>query len=176
MSTNRDTAKVVDSKLILSLPKADTPVVWHLDLREAQSAGFIVEEDKRKKKFALLLKRSDGAAEEIALYKHKESAVDILMETSNALQNAKGQIPQTSGSQTVTDTINKKKDDSDRLGAILALSLIIILIAVWMLSASGNFAQVDGNSAYSASASNTPSNASEAAGVPVSADDFLNSR
>lgn len=176
MSKNsHERVKIIDNKLILSLTDAEMPVVWQLDLEDAQSAGFTVEEDKRKKKFALLLKKSDGAAEEIALYKNKDDAVEILMETSDALQSAQGNG---GGNAAVANSNSSAKGSSDNIGALLALSLIIILIAVWMLSASGNFAQIDGNFAGAdlATTSNTPADARDSSGVPVSADDFLNSR
>ena len=44
--TLTSTIKIVDSKLILSLPTAQMPVVWQMDLDKAQSAAFTIKENK----------------------------------------------------------------------------------------------------------------------------------
>ena len=174
--------KIVDGKLILSLPDAQTPVVWQMDLQHAQSSAFTVQEDKKAKNFSLVLKTGEGKAEEIAPFETKEQAVEILMETSEILQNAHGQIKPVS---VVASTgaaapvaAAQKEEGSDKLGAILAVALIVVLVFVWTVSSSGPTRTTQGTSAESASASTLSGNvdARQSSGVPVSADDFLSNR
>ena len=51
--TTQSIANVVDGKLILSLPEAATPVIWQMDLEQAQSCALEVKEDKKSKQFNL---------------------------------------------------------------------------------------------------------------------------
>ena len=169
-------ATIVDGKLILSLPDAQMPVVWQMDLDKAQSASFTVQEDKKKKTFALVSKTSDNDADEIAIFEDKQDAVDALMETSNTLQSAHGQI-KPDGVPTTKMAANKsvKPDTSDKLGAFLALVLVLVLVLIWMVSASGRITPIDGDISVTGTTT-SPANARDSAGVPVSADDFLSNR
>ncbi len=169
---------IVDGKLILSLPNAEMPVVWQMDLEQAQSSAFTVQEDKKKKVFTLVSKTQDNAADEIASFEEKQDAVDALMETSSVLQNAHGQIKPGMRGDKVSAPANSNHDNekSDKVGAFLALALIIVLGLIWMMSASQSV-QLSGNDMGSlTSSSQTPASARESSGVPVSADDFLNNR
>lgn len=167
--------KIVDGKLILSLPDAITPVVWQMDLEKAQSASFTVIENKDDKNFVLVFKTQEGTRDDIAPFENKQKAVDVLMETSNILQNAHGQIR---GSVPANAAPGKNK--SDRLGAILAVALVIVLILIWTLSAAGpgRIGQGGVSPAASGAASSFGNSVSprQSSGVPVSADDFLNNR
>lgn len=170
--TNTSNIKIVDGKLILSLPEAETPVVWQMDLEKAQSASFTVLENKKEKNFALVFKTQEGNADDIATFSKKQSAVDILMETSNALQNAQGQIK-----SRATTNINDNNKKSDKLGAILAIALVIVLIIIWSISAAGPGRLGQGGvDPQSASFSGSDNNPRQSSGVPVSADDFLTNR
>ena len=164
--------KIVDGKLILSLPDAVSPVVWQMDIVSAQSAAFQVQEDKKKKTVSLVLKNEEGGIDEIASFVDKDSAVSVLMETADVLQNAHGKLQSSSAMVSVTTPSSGKK--SDALGAVLAFLMIVTLFVVWMFAASNSsmlneIEGVNGGSAQSASSSET-------AGVPVSADDFLSNR
>lgn len=170
------TVKVVDGKLIMSLPNAQTPVVWQMGLDQAQSAAFTVEEDKKTKTFSLVLKLQDGETQNIAPFEDKQTAIDILMETSSALQNAHGKIqPVTIAQATNNTTAYAPQQDTqnNKLGAILAVLLIILLVGVWLLSASNSIQLKDERLSTSVT---SPEDAKSAAGVPVSADDFLSNR
>lgn len=171
--------KIVDGKLILSLPNAQMPVVWQMDLENAQSSSFTVTEDKKAKNFTLILKGQDGSIDEIAPFDDKQSAVDVLMETSAVLQNAHGQIRPGSASNNNTSG-NKQEKDSDKLGAGLAIALAIVLILIWVMMSSAPQRASDGITSTAtstgASFSNDASNPRQSSGVPVSADDFLNNR
>lgn len=167
---------IVDGKLIMSLPDAQMPVVWQMDLEKAQSSVFTIQEDKKTKSFTLILKQSNNAVDEIASFDNKQDAVDILMETSSALQNAHGQIKPTTANNSNQHISSPQSDTKgDKTGATLALALIIILGLIWTISASGN---LDPNRKTTASSfeGSLSKNARESSGVPVSADDFLSNR
>ncbi len=173
--------KIVDGKLILSLPTAQTPVVWQMDIEKAQSAAFTVQENKKAKNFALILKTQDGTLDEIAPFDDKESAVEILMQTSAALQNGHGQInrPLIKSSPDKNATTQDSNKKSDKLGAMLAAALVFVLVLIWIMSAAGPGRIGESGGVQNQSASLTAENlgnARESAGVPVSADDFLNNR
>lgn len=172
--TNTSNVKIVDGKLILSLPEAQTPVVWQMDLEKAQSASFTVIENKKDKNFALVFKSADGTADDIAPFDEKQTAVDILMETSNVLQNAHGKIKPAANNN--GSYSNEKK--SDKLGAILAVSLIIVLIVIWSFSAAGPGRIGEGgvNPASSSASAGGNGDPRQSAGVAVSADEFLSNR
>ncbi len=175
--------KIVDGKIILSLPNAKMPVVWQMDIEKAQSAAFTIQEDKKKKNYALLLKKQDGEIDEIAVFDSKESAVEVLMETSEALQNAQGQIkgatmvsanPANSNNGGMASSSKSSKEEGgDKLGAFLAVSLVIVLILIWTVSSSvpEKISEVGGTSVAGGNV-----DARQSAGVPVSADDFLSKR
>ncbi len=163
--------KIVDGKLILSLPDAKEPVVWQMDLTQAQAAAFTVKEDKKAKIFNLVFKTQGEKQETIAPFDDKQSAIDVLMETSEVMQNAQGKI-QSNASTTATP----EKEKGDKLGAVLAVILIILLFLSWTVFSSapqkfGGMESIEAGSYGSATG-----NPREAAGVPVSADDFLSNR
>ncbi len=176
-NSNVDNAKIVDGKLILSLPNAQMPVVWQMDLEKTESASFTVIEDKKAKAFVLVLKGHDGKVDEIAPYDEKQNAVDILMETSSVLQNAHGQIKPGSAANSNTAAANQK--DSDKLGAGLAAALVVVLILIWVFVAAApqtapGTSVASGDTSAPAALGNSSSR--QSSGVPVSADDFLNNR
>tara|TARA_R110001592_G_scaffold3525_3_gene19782 strand:+ start:32015 stop:32575 length:561 start_codon:yes stop_codon:yes gene_type:complete len=176
--TLTSTIKIVDSKLILSLPTAQMPVVWQMDLDKAQSAAFTIKENKGDKNFSLVLKTQDGKMDDIASFDDKESALEILMETSSVLQNAHGQIkPVAAASNTnvaAADQAASSKDGgSDKLGAFLAVTLVIVLVLIWSVSSSVP-SKMSGSSALESMAASAEPR--QSSGVPVSAEDFLNNR
>ena len=167
---------IVDGKLILSLPDAQMPVVWQMDLGKAQSSVFTIQEDKKKKNFTLVLKNSDDQISEIASFESKQDAVDILMETSSVIQSAHGQIkPNAANNNGQAAPTPKGSKKNDKTSAALALALIFILGLIWTVSASR---KLDPSARTTTASSTSPSdvNARESSGVPVSADDFLNNR
>ncbi len=172
--TSTSNVKIVDGKLILSLPEAQTPVVWQMDLNKAQSASFTVIENKKENNFTLVFKSDDGSTDEIAPFDEKQTAVEILMATSNALQNAHGKIKPAANNN--TNTSSEKK--TDKLGAILAIALVFVLIGIWMLSAAGSGRIGEGgvNPSTASTSFGGASDPRQSSGVPVSADDFLSNR
>ncbi len=184
--------KIVGNKLILSLPNAKMPVVWQSDLTHAQSLSFSVKEDKKSKSFILISKNSDSEIEEIAIFDDKQIAVDLLMEISCALQNLpnlntansdnnNNNIANLSSDISVSQQLlgpnnNQKfvKNNDNKIGAAIALLLIIVLISIWFLSASNNLNTVSDNN--SNGISSRMADSSNISGVAISADDFLSNR
>lgn len=171
-SKTTSSVKIVDGKLILSLPDAKEPVVWQMDLAHAQAAAFTVKEDKKAETFNLVFKAQGEKQEDIAPFDDRQSAIDILMKTSETLQNAQGKI-QNSASTTASAP---KSEKGDKLGAVLAVILILLLFFTWMFfsSAPYKFAGIDHveNGNYGTATGNPR----ETSGVAVSADDFLSNR
>lgn len=187
LSSLSSSASVVDGKLILSLPDADIPVVWQMDLEQAKSSALEVREDKERGLYALVLKTQKGEAVEIAAYSSKETAVGGLMAVSRALESGHGKIrpsitPQNSNHIGTTPYAiagnaghiaanAQQTQSSGKGGALLAIALIAALVLVWIISI-----PTGKNSFMKPSLSNASgsSGATPEAGVPVSADDFLN--
>ncbi len=169
--SSQNNVSIAGGKLILSLPDAQTPVVWQMSLDHAQSSSFTISEDKKNKVFALVSKAQDGNIDEIAVFGDRESAVDVLMKASGVLQDS------SSGGSSVANQNSKGCDKSDKYGALIAFALIVVLFFIWMISASSSLDGV-GGSGSEASSSGLSSSMSprDSSGVPVSADDFLSNR
>ncbi|MCB1681146.1 MAG: hypothetical protein H6858_06850 [Rhodospirillales bacterium] len=176
-------ASIVDGKLILSLPDAYTPVVWQMDLEQAKSSALQVKEDVKNNRFNLCLKTLKGEVEDIASYEDRASAIQALMATSNALENAHGKIrPQAiraanhNNSQPAISNASPARFSSGeahhggKAGAVLAVVMILLLVMAWSFSIPRSTDSILSRKATSSSAS------SEETGVPVSADDFLSRR
>jgi hypothetical protein len=171
-SKTTSSVKIVDGKLILSLPNAKDPVVWQMDLAHAHAAAFTVKEDKKEKTFNLVFKIQGEESENIAPFDNKQSAVDILMETSEVLQSAHGKI-QCSSSVKPAPTQDKK---GDKLGAVLAIILIILLFLTWIFFSSASYKFAGNGSVSSRNYGTATGDPRQTSGVAVSADDFLSNR
>ncbi len=179
------TASVVDGTLILSLPDALTPVVWRLDLSHAKASALEVR-DHEDGSFILLLKTPRGDVNEIARFSTRGRAITALMSVTHAMEQSHGQFrpaayagePYNAAHLPVPVRGKKGKPHSGHsnsnskgwIGGIIAIALIIFLGGVAM-----NMGPklVSSNAALAPAAGIVPS---QAAGVPVSADDFLNNR
>lgn len=191
-------ASVVDGKLILSFPEAITPIVWQMDLADAKSSSFEVTQEEGT--FALVTKKQGAAKKDvIAPFHNKEDAVTALMATSSALENAHGQIRVIGGNSSaghLADALPQVPHHNSpsyyaapahkKTGGAFKwiIGLVILFVLVTLIVMTMNMrpripASVDnaaGLNAPRASAPETSGNAAEQAGVPVSADDFLNAR
>lgn len=182
-SSVTSSASVVDGKLILSLPDAATPVVWQMDLEQARSSALEVREDTKTGKFMLALKTQKGETVNVASYEDKSSAVQALMVTSKALENAHGKIRPGANAAaaeqqnaqnarfSASGAVKPGEENSSKASAVLAVLLILILISAWAYSipkAKNSIEKMRSTSGSSAPPSDT--------GVPVSADDFLSRR
>lgn len=170
--SSQNNVSIAGGKLILSLPEADSPVVWQMALDNAQACAFVISEDKKKKIFSLVSKDQAGNELSIADFKKKEDAVAVLMKTSDILQNGDHQVQASKkGGAADRNEASSGKDKSDKHGALIAFALIVVLFAVWMISASSEIEDVtDVNGVQQSGLNVSPR---ESVGVPVSADDFL---
>lgn len=174
-SDAKSNVSIVNGKLIFSLPNAQMPVVWQMDLDNAKSNAFTIQENKKDKNFALITKSQEGDINEIALFDDKQSAIEVLTEISYALQNAHSNINQTENvANTNTYPVNNSKDN--KIGAGLAAALVIVLALIWIASASRSVNMINNGSTSSAGSSASNLDAKNTSGVAVSADDFLNNR
>ena len=163
-------ARVVDGKLILSLPDALAPVVWQMDLGEAKASALEVKHDEDNARFVLVLKTPRGEKVEVAAFDKRADALEGLMAASAALENASGQIQSGSAVQTQNEapTQNKKNKRNRWMSALLAVVILFVLLMIWssVLPRTTNI----GNIEQTAGFGGPPPTSS---GVPVSADDFL---
>ncbi|MFP4313578.1 MAG: hypothetical protein ACLFR0_04540 [Alphaproteobacteria bacterium] len=184
---SRTTANVVDGKLILSFPDAITPIVWQIDLHDAKSSAFeVVEEDGQ---FKMISKKQGAQKKEvIAPFATKESAVEALMVTSDALARAHGHIHNAQPSNNNNGAASPATQPHNVIyshaapqakkggkGWIFALVSLVLIIGLFTMA---NTMQPRSPSSVQ-NASGTDDfgqNASSRAGVPVSADDFLRAR
>ncbi|MCB1537550.1 MAG: hypothetical protein H6865_04830 [Rhodospirillales bacterium] len=93
-STTHPTAKVADGRLILSLPDAETPALWMMDLDEARMAVLRLEHDA--KGFFVIKKHGTSAgaktqtAETVAVYRDRDRGLRALATATKALEKARG--------------------------------------------------------------------------------------
>ena len=171
------TVTVAGGKLILSLPDAQMPIVWQMDLEKAESTAFTIQEDKKDKHFALISKAQNDEASEIALFDEKQPAVDILMKISAVLQSSseKCSVSEKEDNSQLKNSCSKRKIRSgdDKTPALIALGLIILLVLIWFFFALGRGEEGSRTASIDSLSSST---AQDSSGVPVSADDFLNNR
>ncbi len=179
--TLNPTAQIVGGKLILSLPNAINPVVWQMDLAQAQAAALEVNE--KGKKFILNFKKGDGESTEIAPFETKAEAVDALMKASAALtqiQNSTVSVPvqghaaSSVSSYNHADEIFAEKKNANSKGKswiapVLAVSLLVILLFIWSMV---DIVPADTNTGGGLSSQSAIPPAQQS-GVPMSADDFL---
>lgn len=145
--------------MVFSLPDADDPVIWQMDLDAYKACAFEIK--TKAKKHILVMKDADGKASDIAKFSDKALAVDALMRINAALNETPAEKP-----KTPKKTANKK-----RIGIILGLiALIFVLIFSWASMLRTPYVVNDARIPTNAAAQ-TP--ASQSSGVPVSADDFL---
>lgn len=172
--SNNNAASVTDGKLILTFPNAVSPVVWQMDIEKATSCAFEIQEDKKKKCFDLIQKSDAQEKTVIASFEDKDTAVKALMSASTALQSGSGRPDKQKSSHTDNNAATKKTGGEGKTVAILSVFLIVLLIIVWMVSVPiGKNNLSEQMASYSEQSTSSSSNA---AGVPVSADDFLNNR
>lgn len=179
-SASQSTARVVDGKLILSFPLALTPVVWQMDLSQAKASALEVHAQANSDAQALVLKTPKGENLEVAVFATRPEAVSALMAAAGALENAHGQIRpfaaqsdgHLGGSMQPSQSAPKRGGILKTIGLIF-LSLVGIFILLNILSAVSPRSQqaLEGPGAAQQNTANEPE-----AGVPLSADEFLNRR
>ncbi|MCB1557155.1 MAG: hypothetical protein KDJ15_07580 [Alphaproteobacteria bacterium] len=163
LGTNRTRGKVVDGVLVLSLPDAVSPLVCRIELEKAKDSVFeIAEQDGGV--FALVRKSGSGAPVVIAPFAVRSRAVRALMSVSGALEQAPSSV---AGSDS-----RAHRGGSFRSGkwgpAIIAFLLLIGLVALLTALTPQPPLSPDGQALVS--------NSTGEAGVPVTADSFLQNR
>ncbi len=168
---NKASARVVDGKLILSFPDALTPVLWQMDLDEAKASALEVQENKKDNIYTLTLKTPRGEAVDVASFSDRDTAVKGLMAASQALSAAHGQIRPAAAqnnAQAGAALPPREKGIGKWGGIALFVVFLFVLINVWS-------SLVPRSASQSKTLSTTLSPSGEA-GVPMSADDFLQNR
>lgn len=173
--THKSTGKVVDGKLILSFPGALRPVVWQMDFAHVKASALEVQE--KENIFALVLKTPKGENVEIAPFDTKDEAVKGLLVASKALEGAQGKIrltaPATAGTsqpQPMAGTPAEDKKSGGWIAPVLGVLMLVILLFIW-----GTMSPQVPASLSSADGTTAGTN-TDAVGVPLSADDFLNAQ
>lgn len=186
--TTDASAKVVDGKLVLSLPDAVSPVVWQMDLAKAKASALEVLHDEKSDEFMLGLKTPKGEKIDVARFDDRTKAVEGLMAASQALENAAGQIRPSSeipATQAANDApVNKKtktkakparsKEETRKrwMIGILAMVMLFIMFTVWS-SVLPRIIHTNGANAPVTPTASSSGDPTQSSGVPVSADDFL---
>lgn len=173
--TSDNTASVVNGKLILSFPNAETPVVWQMDLEKAASCALEIKEDKKSKLFSLVQKISDDQQNTIASFKEKAEAIASLMATSAALQNGETKlinVAQANTAPSIQYAQAPQTKGEGKKAAILAFLLILLLVIIWAISVP--LGQIKLSERNRSGESGT--GATAPAGEAVSADEFLKNR
>jgi len=170
-------ATVADNHLVLSLPNAVEPVIWRMALDKIGSATFEVKKATKDNQYNLKLKKTKTTSETIASFDSKEDAIDALNAASDAFHGqATATLANANNNVTAhTDThSNQASGGGKKWIFALVAALVVIGLYMYMTSLIPDVNEGIGKSpsqASSAPAAVTP----QSTGVPVSADDFLNS-
>jgi len=171
-------ASVVDGKLILSFPHAQTPVLWQMDLAQAKASALEVLKADKGKAFTLTLKTQKGESVQVASFTTRDEALEGLMAASNALKNAHGNIQVAANEDqkigVLTQAPKKKAGKGQWLTALFAVVALIVIFGVFASVMPKPPTSIQGTSGNVSASAQAPEAAAQAAGVPVSADDFLN--
>lgn len=174
-------AKVADGRLVLSMPDAETPVVWIMDLNDAATAVLRIESDKLG--LSILKKYGGkGAAETVAVYRSRKKAERALIKASRALEKAReSRLHVGPNAQPV---IIRPASTIGRIFTFFLYIWFAIYLGMLMYSYIGMFSgSLSSAEAPQAAAIEQPKQQPQAAmppaasapvdGVPMSADDFL---
>lgn len=167
-------ANVVDGKLILSFPHAQTPVLWQMDLTQAKASALEVLKAEKGTDFTLTLKTQKGEKVQIASFDTREEALEGLLAASNALKNAHGSIQTAANDEqkvAIAHAPRRKAKKGQWITALFAAIALFVLFGFWASVTPKPPTSIANTSANLAAQQSAP--ASESAGVPVSADDFL---
>ena len=197
-------AKVVDGVLILSLPDADSPVVWRMELGKTKASAIEVraENDNGETVHALIVKTPQSDVYKIGTYTDKTNATRALLALTEAMNNAQGQLRPALPAVISNGQVRHMSQKRGVLGWIFqtlkwVFALVCLLSFLYLASIIGpvvikgisqNLQQgmptseikTTAQSTQEAPAASTPTPKKPApkikSGAPVSADDFLNSR
>lgn len=157
---NNKNVSMIDNHLVLSLTDIDDPIIWRMSLEELGSAVFSIKNTKTKT--ALILKKSDKTTEEIAVFKNKEHAAEILSSISTILTQK-----ETHKGASHKSTSTPKKEASKWL---IALLLVVIIIALYYYLMT---LMPQRSNDLTSSTTTSSTNTGGGTGQPIDADEFL---
>jgi len=169
-SNSKMTATVADDHLVLSFPNAVEPIVWRKSLDKIGSATFEVKQEAKKKNYNLTLKKTKTTSEIIASFETKEEAINALNGASDALH---GRSKKSNSNQSPESGEGSSNEAKKWIFALLAAAVVVGLY-YYMTTLIPAIPQEIGGGNTQAATSQGPVTP-DATGVPVSADDFLNS-
>ena len=157
---NAPSARVVDGRLILTLPNARTPTVWRMGLDAAEAGAFQVVADPDNAGYQLVTKGTASDQQTIAGFDDREQAVAALLTAAEAMQNAGSQRPETpvpretvaaypTGASTRQDPGAGYMGGRGRGRAVITgAGLLLVIVLIYMIANTGpqRFA-ADGRSA-----------------------------
>lgn len=174
----KPSARVADGRLIISLPDAETPAVWMLDLAEAVTSVLRLENDRQG--FYVIKKHGGkGAAETVAVYRDRARALRALEKTSSALERARSSMTY-NGRPIVVRPVSKVVRF---FNILLVFWFVLYLLGLDKYALTLLFMPFTADQPVAAApaaptapeSNNTAEPGSPPAGVPLSADDFLKS-
>lgn len=168
----KSSAEVVDKHLILSLPNATEPIIWRMALDKIGTASFEIKQTKDSNVYKLILKPQKGAAETIAPFDSKDEALQALLQASDALQ--KPETTYVESKKQPSKSLSHANDYKSNLKWIYLLISLFSLIAVYLYMRSLVPNKINGLDNSPRSTMNSLTTNEPEAGVPMSADDFLN--
>ena len=171
-------ASVVDGKLILSFPHAQTPVLWQMDLAQAKSSALEVLKLGKGETYSLTLKTQKGEQVQVASFDNREDALEGLMAASDALKNAHGNILIAANEDkkvALSPAARKKQSKGQWITGIVAIVALALLFGLWGATSPKTPSSISTTSPAAGTTTQTTSgsSAAETSGVPISADDFL---
>lgn len=164
-------AKILDGVLILTLPDAQRPVVWQMELGQTKASAMEVREQDDA--FILVLKTPRQDVVEIAPYDSRDKAVRALLAISKALESAQGQLrPNAANSNQFLPAVIPQSEPGRSKLARIAIGAVILAALIFA------FTQIKTPqpAADISPAAGTTAPAASATGEPLSADDYLNSQ
>lgn len=186
-NNNQPSAKVLEGKLILSIPHAIDPVVWQMDLSEVDASALKVEQKGKTDHYRLLMSASNDVSNEIAVFETKDAGIQTLMEISAALENAHGHMHArsetnyASGNYSNPPYLRPQNRENKKTGRktgtiILGLVLLFVLFTFWASMQPAPPSMVQQSASTTSQNQQASQNPADQSGVPVSADAFLQGR
>jgi hypothetical protein len=163
-SKTNPSANVVDGKLVISLPGAETPAVWQMNLAEAKAASFEIQDGKLPDTYALAMKGPGNAAAPIAMFRKKNDALKALMTIAKALHTAHGKIDPQNAASGTKNTYKEPAPLWKKILFILGGLALLFVIFSFYLAFTMDPSDFETYRQQSGAATS---------GVPMSADDFL---
>lgn len=163
---NRPTAAITGGALVLSLPAAQSPIVWRVDLAALTAAAFEVTEEKQV--YNLILKPSQEKTQSIASFESKKDALEALMAASRALEK--------SYSAPSAPEISLHHRGKGFFTNLLKWTLTIALVIFAFMAVRTLIAPATSIQSLTPSSAENSRGSAPAVGEPLSAEDFLRSR